>query len=253
MRFFALSDLHVDYPDNEAWVRALPKLDYRPDVLLLAGDLSSDFSRLEDVLLRIRDVFAEVFFVPGNHDLWVRRGEGLDSLGKFERIMEFCARADIKTASTLLGSVRVVPLLSWYDFSFGMPGTDLLSRWADFRMCVWPAGMELPEVAVYFHSRNLPEMTLPAQTVISMSHFLPRPDVLPQRVDPAKYFLTPVLGSKELGIQVERINPLYHVFGHSHLNSLRKLGGISYLNNAFGYPSETRITRKALVELPLGI
>ena len=251
MRFFALSDLHVDYPENEAWVRALPKKDYQEDVLILAGDLSSDIHRMEDCLNRIREVFGQVFFVPGNHDLWVRRGEGMDSLLKFERIQEICGRAGVTTHATRIGLVRVVPLLSWYDFSFGQPSQDLRTRWADFRMCTWPAGMELEEVASFFHVLNTVIPPVPGEIVLSFSHFLPRKDILPERVNAEEYFLMPVLGSVELGKQVDLLKPLYHIFGHSHLNSARLVNGTSYINNAFGYPSEVKITRKKLVELPM--
>jgi len=252
MRIFALSDLHVDYAENEAWLRALSSEEYRADVLLLAGDLSADRVRLEEALARLRDKFLAVFFVPGNHDLWVRRSEGLDSLGKFDRILETCARLDVRTAPQRFGALRIVPLLSWYDFSFGLPGEDLQNRWADFRMCAWPGGMQLPEVAGWFHARNVVQPPLPGERIVSFSHFLPRVDVLPRRIDPAQYFLMPVLGSTALGEQVARLRPLFHVFGHSHLNNVCALDGSTFLNNAFGYPSEGRFTRKALVELPLG-
>jgi len=220
--------------------------------LLLAGDISSDLPRLEETLTRLRDRFLEVFFVPGNHDLWVRRGDGLDSLGKFERIQEVCSRLAVQTAPRRIGSLRIVPLLSWYDFSFGQPGEDLKNRWADFRMCVWPAGMELAEVSAWFHARNTVQLPLPGETILSFSHFLPRRDVLPRRIDPNEYFLMPVLGSVGLGEQVLRIKPSIHVFGHSHINNVCAFDGTTFINNAFGYPSESRFTRKDLVELPIG-
>lgn len=251
MRLFALSDLHVDYAENDTWVRSLSRQDYRDDVLLLGGDLSSDLPRLEDCLQRLRERFDRVFFVPGNHDLWVRKGDGQDSLGRAERIGEIAQRSGVETRPARIKSLRIVPLLSWYDFSFGQPGEELRRRWADFRLCVWPAGMELGEVARYFHQQNTIEAPLPGETVISFSHFMPRPDALPERVVRQEYFLLPVLGSTALEDQVRVLKPRYHVFGHSHLNSVRLLNGTTYLNNAFGYPAEHRFTRKALVELPL--
>jgi len=50
VRIFALSDIHVDYPENMAWVRALSAQDYVHDTLLLAGDVSHDFAKLEAAL-----------------------------------------------------------------------------------------------------------------------------------------------------------------------------------------------------------
>jgi predicted phosphodiesterase len=251
MRFFALSDLHVDYPENQSWVQDLSRSAYRSDVLLLAGDLSSDLSVLEDCLCRLRERFAAVVFVPGNHDLWVRRRDGLDSLAKWERVNECCRRADIHLSGVRFGSVRIEPLLSWYDFSFGRPGEELLQRWADFRLCVWPGGMSVEEVSAWFLARNHPLPAQSGEVLLTLSHFLPRPDVLPERVDLDRYWLLPVLGSTALGQQVEGLHPWCHVFGHTHLNSQRSHGGITYLNNAFGYPSEVRIARKTLLEIAL--
>jgi Icc-related predicted phosphoesterase len=251
MRFFALSDLHVDYAENRNWVRELSPGEYRSDVLLLAGDLSSDLEVLEDCLCRLRERFCALVFVPGNHDLWVRRREGLDSLAKWERVAECCRRSDVHVSGVRFGAVRVEPLLSWYDFSFGRPNEELRQRWADFKLCVWPGGMSLDEVNAWFLAQNHPLEPQPGETLLTLSHFLPRPDVLPERVDLDRYWLLPVLGSHALGSLVERLNPWCHVFGHTHLNSRRRHSGITYLNNAFGYPSEVRIARKALLQLPM--
>jgi hypothetical protein len=38
-----------------------------------------------------------------------------------------------------------------------------------------------------------------------------------------------------------------HVYGHSHINRRVEIDGVSYINNAFGYPSETAITSKRLL------
>ena len=40
MRVLAVSDIHVDYEENLAWVRSLSSGVYRRDVLLVAGDVS---------------------------------------------------------------------------------------------------------------------------------------------------------------------------------------------------------------------
>ena len=69
------------------WVcrcEALSNNTYRDDVLILAGDISDDQSVLRNTFEIVVQKFKDVFFVPGNHDLWVRRKERdlLDSLGE---------------------------------------------------------------------------------------------------------------------------------------------------------------------------
>lgn len=40
MRVFTLSDIHIEYMVNKQWVADLSAIDYRDDVLILAGDIS---------------------------------------------------------------------------------------------------------------------------------------------------------------------------------------------------------------------
>ncbi len=63
---------------------ALSNSAYKDDVLILAGDISDDQAVLRSTFQLMVRKFKHVFFVPGNHDLWVRRKERdlLDSLGK---------------------------------------------------------------------------------------------------------------------------------------------------------------------------
>ncbi len=71
-----------------AWIR---RDEYQADVLLLAGDVSEDMNLLERVLRGCLERFAKVMFVPGNHDLWVRRCTYDCSLAKFGRIQSSAA------------------------------------------------------------------------------------------------------------------------------------------------------------------
>jgi predicted phosphodiesterase len=47
--------------------------------------------------------------------------------------------------------------------------------------------------------------------------------------------------------QIRLLRSDIHVYGHSHVNRRIEIGGITYINNAFGYPSETRIAAKRLL------
>lgn len=71
---------------NTFWAcrcEALSDSAYKDDVLILAGDISDDQAVLRSTFQLTVRKFKHVFFVPGNHDLWVRRKERdlLDSLG----------------------------------------------------------------------------------------------------------------------------------------------------------------------------
>ena len=67
---FAVSDIHTDYADNLAWVNALQG--HEEDVLVVAGDVSERVATFRSTMARLAAAFGAVFFVPGNHDLWLR-------------------------------------------------------------------------------------------------------------------------------------------------------------------------------------
>jgi predicted phosphodiesterase len=254
MRVFALSDLHVDFEANAQWVQALSRSDYQDDVLILAGDVSDSLARLGRCLHALALRFRRVFFVPGNHELWVVRDGGSgNSLHKFEQVMSTAADCGVATTAEHIGGVSIVPLLGWYDHSFGQPSTELAGMWSDFHACRWPAGWTASDITEHFVGRNvLPGVSgsgeaaaKPAFT-ISFSHFLPRIDVMPGSCAAVTRKLQPVLGSRRLEALIREIGSNIHVYGHSHVNRNVVIDGVNYVNNAFAYPYEEHIAAKAL-------
>ncbi len=250
MRIFALSDIHVDYDANAQWVRTLSAADYQDDVLILAGDVTDTLRLLEWSLGTLARKFRKVLFVPGNHDLWVLRDErGKSSLEKFEEVRAAVEASGASMEPFREGRLSIIPLLSWYDYSFGEPSEELRSVWMDFRACRWPAGYTDRKVAAYFAAFNDEHVSPPGDTVITYSHFLPRIDVMPGYIPAQCRLIYPVLGSTQLDAQVRRLNARMHVYGHSHFNRHVEIDGVAYINNAFGYPHETRITSKGLLSI----
>ncbi len=248
MRVHALSDVHVDYDVNARWAASLSSWDYREDVLILAGDVSDSVARLRTCLETLAGRFRAVLFVPGNHELWVTRDRPVgSSLEKFEQV-----RSLVKDSGGLMepwygGSLAIVPLLAWYDFSFGAPSAHFESIWMDFRACRWPSGYGMADVTRHFLDLNPSVLAQPAGKVISFSHFLPRLDIMPHYIPQRFRAVYPVLGSAALDRQVRALRSTQHVYGHSHVNRRVRLDGVEYINNAFGYPSETNIAAKRLL------
>ena len=59
-----------------------------------AGDVADSLGVFEAAMSQLRRKFGVVFWVPGNHEFWLRRdgSEGADSLEKWARLEELCAR-----------------------------------------------------------------------------------------------------------------------------------------------------------------
>lgn len=250
MRVFALSDIHVDYDINARWVENLSTADYRDDLLILAGDVSDRLSALSVCLQKFARCFARVLFVPGNHDLWVLRDEpGKTSLDKFREVAVVAADAGVSMQPLRRGSLYIVPLLGWYDYTFGAPSDALRAGWMDFVACRWPDGFEPQEISLHFAALNQTGVPEGVERVITFSHFVPRIDLLPSSLPAEHRMLFPVLGSTHIDTQLRRLNSQLHVYGHSHINRHRLIDGVTYINNAFGYPHEERIAAKQLTAI----
>jgi predicted phosphodiesterase len=252
MRIFALSDIHVDFEANARWLAGLSDADYRNDLLILAGDVTDALRLLAWSLDKLARCFRKVMFVPGNHELWVVRDEQeRSSLQKFAAVLDVVESSGASTQPFRARGVTIVPLLGWYDYSFGEPGEALRSSWADYHACRWPADYDEARVSAHFAALNRQRteglFIDPLQKVITFSHFLPRIDVMPSFIPASKRFLYPVLGSARLDGQLRELNSSIHVYGHSHVNRSVELDGVLYVNNAFGYPNETRIAAKQLL------
>jgi predicted phosphodiesterase len=247
VRVFALSDVHLDYEWNARWLTGLSDRDYRQDLLLLAGDLTDNLALLAWAFELLARRFRELIFVPGNHELWAIRDDGIrSSLEKYRRVRSLAIECGVAVEPRSYGSLSVVPLLGWYDYSFGAVTTELARGWMDFRACVWPDGLTPVEIASFFTNLNEPALATRNEVVISLSHFVPRIDVMPLLTPEHGRILYPVLGTALLEEQIRRLRPLMHVYGHSHVNRNRTIDGICYVNNAFGYPHETAFARKQL-------
>jgi predicted phosphodiesterase len=247
-RVFALSDVHVDYECNARWIASLSSAEFRDDVLILAGDVSDSLSRLEWTLCTLAARFDRVLFVPGNHELWIVRDRQLaTSLDKFERVRAVVEQSGASMDPFHRPGLSVVPLLGWYDYSFGEPSAELLDLWADYRACRWPAHFDVPGVAQHFAGLNHRSIGARNATVLTFSHFLPRTDLAPRSRRDEWAVLFPVLGSVRLDAQIRALGSTMHVYGHSHVNRRLEIDGVTYINNAFGYPHETRCAAKRLL------
>jgi predicted phosphodiesterase len=253
MRIFAISDIHVDYPANAKWLASLSLVDYRDDLLVLAGDVAHSSSLLQWGFSILAARFKTVLFVPGNHDLWVLdEDKGRTSLEKFDDVLRIARLNGISVEEFNSGTLSILPLFGWYDYSFGEPSEELKSSWMDYYACRWPADIGAVQIAAHFAGLNAGHLErarslIDCRKIITFSHFLPRVDLMPSGVSRSVRELYPVLGSTLIEKQLRLLKSNVHVYGHSHFNRSVVLNCVLYINNAFGYPYETRIASKRLL------
>jgi predicted phosphodiesterase len=248
MRIFATSDLHLDYSENARGLSKLLEEDYRQDVLIVAGDVAHSLRVITWSFNLLAKCFKRVLYVPGNHDLWVvQRDAQPHSWAQYHCVSALAQSCGISVGPLDLGALSIVPLLSWYDYSFGEPDEKLIAAWMDYRACKWPEDSGVGDITRDFLARNTDALKTRNTTIISFSHFVPRLDLVARWSRSEARFLLPVLGTALLEPQIRSLRPLIHVYGHSHVNQNLMIDGITYVNNAFGYPHETRFAAKRLI------
>jgi hypothetical protein len=269
LRVFALSDIHVDHQANMEWIQKLSSTRYLQDALIVAGDISNDLGRLKKALTILKARFGHVFFVPGNHELWIRQRDCPDSMTKFSRVLKLCESLAVHTqptkvgAGTEYGPVWIVPLFSWYrkpeegeqSLFVEKQGEDLTSDiWADDHFTRWKEveqGFRIADVFLQMNEQNLQrDYDAP---VISFSHFLPRVELIfstesehnsrpreKQNIPDAHpgFNFSRVAGCAGLERQIRQLRPIIHVYGHQHRNRNRSIDEIRYVSHCLGYPQE---------------
>mmetsp|Transcript_154781 Transcript_154781/g.269489 ORF Transcript_154781/g.269489 Transcript_154781/m.269489 type:complete len:443 (-) Transcript_154781:21-1349(-) len=162
-RLWCISDVYCDHEVNFKFLERISGCEH--DALILLGNVSHKLQVLTDTLLCVKERFAEVIFVPGNQDLWVKNDpecrkpgeEALykDSFEKLKYIITLCDHVGVHTTPRVFEigdeALWVVPLLAWHARSFdtepevsahwgGIP--DLADMVKDFQMCIWPADLK---------------------------------------------------------------------------------------------------------------
>ncbi len=261
-RVWVISDIHIDYQENFNQLMDFARRGHQLDVLIIAGDATDRLDKLQRLFEMLVPCFYRVMFVPGNHELWIRRSDFQDSLEKFNAIQELCHYHGVQTEPFRLGqfrSVWLVPLQSWYDdkqypeFSLFLEKTGTVDRtgdmWGDFFHTRWPETLGVP-LAEHFAQLNEPFLNWNFDApVISFSHFLPRQELifssdierslLAKMFDPHPEFnFSRVAGSLRIHDQIRRLGSQVHVYGHQHRNRTRNLGGVTYVSHCMGYPKE---------------
>lgn len=274
-RILAISDLHVDFKDNMQHMLSLSESAYKDDCLIVAGDACDDIAKLEHLLGSLTSKFSLVTFVPGNHELWVRRNSFSDSLEKFHKILDLCDQLGVRTqpfkVNGATNQVTVVPLFSWYrtededpySLRINKEGEDWEnSPWADKYYCKWPSHWQRQpaETANYFAELNATNIRQYDTPVISVSHFLPRRELIfseQQHIDkfckddalipafdsdPTPGFnFSRVAGCSLVDQQIRSLGSTMHVYGHQHRNRNKVIDGVHYVSHCLGYARERSI------------
>ena len=249
-RLFAISDLHVGHKANRAAVERIT--DHPQDWLILAGDLCEKADDLVFVLDTLGPRFAQLIWVPGNHELWTTRHSDLAGVAKYESFVQLCRDRGVVTPEDpfpvfpfATGPIRVAPLFLLYDYTFGPSGMDKAETLAWARaagiMCLdevrlhyaphpsreaWAAArMDAAEERLAVEHADLP--------TVLINHWPLRFDLV--RIPRVPRF-APWCGSMRTEDWHLRWNARVVVSGHLHVRATDWRDGVRFEEVSLGYP-----------------
>lgn len=250
MKLYALSDLHLGFPDNR---EALATLSPHPDDwLILGGDVGETHGHLEMALEAATARFSRVIWVPGNHELWSHDGAAERGAGKYESLVELCRRYDVLTPEDPYplwqgegGPCMLAPLFLLYDYSFrpaGVAAEDALAWAAEHGVVcaderyLHPDPFESREA--WCHARcDGAEQRLTAVSerhpTVLINHFPLRQELV--RLPRIPRFSI-WCGTKRTEDWHRRFRAKVVVYGHLHVRSTDWIDGVRFEEVSLGYP-----------------
>ncbi len=256
MKVAIISDIHIDEQDDELVfedVFAQCINDSGADILLIAGDISEYYMRTLAFIKRLRKkVSAELYFCPGNHDLWSKFEPNISVVDVIQ-YMEGKNGDDsfLQNRGVLLTDrTALVAGCGWYDYSFAYPDKfteeqlskkRYMDRWWRDGMYA-KHGMTDTEVNLLWKNQLVKIVDSFADyDVIFMTHMVNHPAFLVGE-DHEKYemfqYFNGFLGSYGLYEVAKSSNIKYAVSGHVHYRKSFMEDGIYYMCRCLGYPRE---------------
>lgn len=257
-RLLAVSDLHVAYAENRAYVAEL-RPDSPHDWLIVAGDVAEQFADVEWALRLLSGRFERVIWAPGNHELWTPREDPVQSRGeqRYQELVRMCRDAGVSTPEDPYpvwvgpgGPVTVAPLFLLYDYSFRAPGTTTKEESLAFAhesgvVCTdefflhpdpYPTREDWCWARVE-HTRKLLDACDPALPTVLVNHY-------PLVREPTRVLRYPEFaqwcGTELTADWHVRFRAAVAVYGHLHIPRTTRYDGVRFEEVSLGYPREWR-------------
>ncbi|WP_067970854.1 metallophosphoesterase family protein [Nocardiopsis trehalosi] len=255
-RLLAISDLHVSHADNREIAEAL-KPETADDWLIVAGDVAETVDDIARTLRMLRGRFAEVVWVPGNHELWTARRDPVRLRGaeRYDHLVEVCRDLGVHTPEDPYpvwtgpgGPVTVAPLFTLYDYSFHPPGTSTVEEGLEYArgtgvVCTdeyllhpdpYPSREAWCAERVAYSERRLAAVDGPTVLV----------DHYPLVRDPTDVLRYPEFaqwcGTVRTADWHRRFGAVAVVYGHLHIPRTTRHDGVPFHEVSLGYPREWR-------------
>lgn len=255
MKLFAISDLHVGHDENRRALAALPAR--RDDWLVLCGDVADTLADLDFALGVLRQKFARLLWVPGNHELWsLPRASALRGVARYEQLVALCRSHGVATPEDPFpiwegegGPHLLAPLFLLYDYSFRpdeVPVEEAVSWARQERVYCTDERLLHPEPFDGVPEWCAARCDETARRLEKAVASVPHPTVLighfPLKQELARLpripRFTPWCGTRRTEDWHRRFRARVVVSGHLHIPCTRYIDGVRFEEVSLGYPSE---------------
>jgi 3',5'-cyclic AMP phosphodiesterase CpdA len=254
---YAISDLHIGYPENREIVAGL-RPETADDWLIVAGDVAETPADIEWALGTLAGHYAKVIWAPGNHELWTTAHDPVTLRGvrRYEHLIGICRDLKVSTPEDPYpvwngqdGPVAVAPLFVLYDYSFLPAGTSTKNEGLDYAhgtgiVCSdefvlhpdpHPSREAWCHARVEHTERRLAELGLPT---VLVNHF-------PLVREPTSVLRYPEFamwcGTERTADWHTRFQAAAVVYGHLHIPRTTWYDGVRFEEVSLGYPREWRL------------
>jgi predicted phosphodiesterase len=253
---YAASDLHVEVPENRAFVEGLES----PSTnawLILCGDVGEVMADVQWALAHLARRFSKTIWVPGNHELWTRSDDEVQLRGRhrYDHLVEFCRSIGIVTPEDpypvwrgTAKSVVVAPLFTLYDYTFGL---DIAPTKARAMALARRAGVVCSDELVLF-TDPYPSIEAWCEERLSLTSRRLANEAQDQRTLLINHFplhrdLTRLLYHQEFAqwcgtVKTETWHRHYRaaavIYGHLHIPRTSWQDGVRFEEVSIGYPRE---------------
>jgi 3',5'-cyclic AMP phosphodiesterase CpdA len=255
---YAISDIHVGFPDNRAFVEGL-RPESGDDWLIVAGDVAERFADVEWALDTLARSYAKVIWVPGNHELWTPKNDPVRLRGeaRYQGLVEMCRGLGVVTPEDPYpvwdgtgGPVTIAPLFILYDYTFRPEGTStkeeaLEAAYEAGVVCTdetllhpdpYPSREAWCDARIAYTERRLGELP-PGTPTILVNHW-------PLVREPTRIMWYPEFaqwcGTERTADWHVRYGAVTVVYGHLHIPRTMWSDGVRFEEVSVGYPREWR-------------
>jgi len=235
VKILIYSDLHLEFGDNFR----IPS-DCKADVLILAGDIIT-FANFEPLHELLEDWHKPVLFVAGNHEYYTKKPLSKMKSNFIEYIKQHKENITfLDNSSCTIGDVEFFGGTMWTDFDNENPNAMLDAQFAmnDFKLIYGVDNKPITPLdttayhywfkkAVTYWLENNKE-----KKRVVISHHAPC-------LNPNSKFkgskLQPAFNSLDMLEVIEKYQPNFWVYGHSHECDNQKIGNCQIVSNQRGY------------------